>query len=182
MTPAKFFIFVLLTVLTLFYGVGTMVAHADNDDREYKLKAAFLLNFSKFITWPKEAFSPHGQTFDFCVVGEDPFGTALEGLESKKVGGRKVRLHYMDSIAEPQTCHLLFVSKSEQSNLGQLQQTIDGRPVVTVSDIQGFSNKGGIFEFINKAGRLSFIVNNKKANQNGLQVNASLLNLAAEVL
>ena len=182
MTPYKIFISVLLVILPILYGGEATVAYADDKGREYKLKAAFLLNFSKFTTWPKEAFSTPGQTFDFCVVGENPFGTALDGLESKKVGARNVRLLNAQSIAEVETCHVLFVSKSEQGNLGQLKQITEGQPVITVSDIKGFSQEGGIFEFITRAGRLSFIVNNKQAIKRGLQINASLLNLAAEVL
>ena len=76
----------------------------------------------------------------------------------------------------------MFVSKSEKGKLDQLQQLTNGQPVVTVSDIQGFSSNGGIFEFITRKGKLSFIVNNRQAKSNGLQINASLLNLAAEVM
>lgn len=180
----KFFISVLLATLALLYGGSCMAAKAESDQREYKLKAAFLLNFSKFTTWPKEAFTSKEQTFDFCIVGEDPFGATLEGLQAKQVGGRQVSLHYAKTIAEVQSlsCQVLFVGKSEQHHLEQVFRYTDGQPVVTVSDVQGFSNRGGMFEFITKKGRLSFIVNNKQVIKNGLQVNASLLNLAAEVL
>ncbi len=181
MTPYKFLISVLLTMLALLYGVAAIAANSDSEDLEYKLKAAFLLNFSKFTTWPKEAFTEASQTFDFCIIGQDPFGKAFDGLESKKVGGRNVRLHHAGSIAEAKTCHVIFISKSEQSHLAQLLQAVVGRPVLTVSDIEDFSRQGGIFEFVTKDGRLSFIANNRQAIDSGLQINASLLNLAVEV-
>ena len=182
MTLHKILIPVLLILPVLFCGTAAEAATTESGGREYKLKAAFFLNFSKFTTWPKEAFSESGQIIDFCVVGEDPFGTALDGLESKKVGGRKVRLHYAGSIAAVKTCHVMFISKSEKNHLAQLRQNTDGRPILTVSDIEGFSRQGGVFEFITKDGRLSFIVDNQQATRNGLQISASLLNLAAEVL
>ncbi len=182
MKPYKFFTAVLLAMLALLCGVGAMAANTEDQEREYKLKAAFLLNFSKFTTWPKESFAESGQTFDFCIVGKNPFGTALEGLESKKIGGRTIQLHYARSISEAETCHVMFISKSEQNNLEQLKQKIGDQPIITVSDIDEFSQHGGIFEFIIKAGRLSFIINNQQAIHNRLQINASLLNLAAEVL
>lgn len=181
MTPNKLLICVLLAMLALLYGVGAQAANTKDQEREYKLKAAFLLNFSKFTTWPKGTFPEPGQTFNFCIVGENPFGTAFDGLESKKIGGRAVQLHYAASIAKSESCHVMFISKSEQSNLGQLKQKIGQQPIVTVSDINEFSQQGGVFEFITKAGRLSFIVNNQQATHSGLQINASLLNLAAEV-
>lgn len=172
---------VLSTVLILGTGWDT-VAKASDGDREYKLKAAFLLNFSKFTTWPEEAFAKSPDNFNFCVVGEDPFGSNLRGLETKKVGGRNIELLYPDSPAEQKRCHVMFVSKSEKGKLRELQQVASGLPVVTVSDIKGFSRYGGTFEFVTRAGKLSFIVNNNQAKKNGLQINASLLNLAAQVL
>lgn len=168
-------------LLTVCFSWCTAVC-ADDDVREYKVKAAFILNFSKLTTWPEETFTQPAQTFDFCVAGDDPFGTALDGVESKQVGGRNVRLHYVSSISEVQTCHVLFVSKSEQADLGQLEPITDERPLITISDIPGFSRQGGMFEFVTKDGRLSFIINNQVATQNGLQISASLLNLAVEVL
>ncbi|TKB25514.1 YfiR family protein [Desulfopila sp. IMCC35006] len=181
MTSRKLFISVLPVILALLYGVAAIAANTETEGLEYKLKAAFLLNFSKFTTWPKEAFSEAGQTFDFCIIGKDPFGKALDGLESKKVGGRNVRLHHAGSTADAKTCHVMFISKSEQSHLAQLLQAVVGRPVLTVSDIEGFSRQGGILEFVTKDGRLSFVANNQQALHSGLQINASLLNLAAEV-
>ena len=172
----------LLILAVITCGGITAEAQAGGSDREYKLKAAFLLNFSKFTTWPEEAFAQSPDNFDFCVVGQDPFGSTLRGLGTKSVGGRQVRLRLQQSLEETKGCHVIFVSKSEKSKLGKLQQIVDGQPVVTVSDIKGFSSFGGTFEFITRAGRLSFIVNNGQAKNNGLQINASLLNLAAEVL
>lgn len=155
---------------------------ADDHVIEYQVKAAFILNFSKLTTWPEETFTQPGQAFDFCVAGDDPFGTALDGVESKQVGGKKVQLHYVSSISEIETCHVLFISKSEQADLEQLSLITDGRPIITISDIQGFSRQGGMFEFITKDGRLSFIINNRAATRNGLQISSSLLNLAVEVM
>jgi hypothetical protein len=172
----------LLVVAMILSGREGSVARADGDDREYKLKAAFLLNFSKFTTWPDEALTRSQESFNFCVVGKDPFGAILGGLKSKKVGGRNIELLYPETPAEQKRCHLLFVSRSEKGRLFQLQELTGGLPLVTASDIQGFSRRGGIFEFVTRDGKLSFIVNNNHAKKKGLQINASLLNLAAEVL
>ncbi len=182
MINKPFRITVFLSVLLSLFSSADRAAGADDNALEYKLKAAFILNFSKLTTWPKDSFNQPEQTFDFCVAGEDPFGSALDGVESKQVGGRNVRLRFIPSISEVQNCHVLYVSKSEQNNIDQLQNVTEDIPTITVSDIDGFSSKGGMFEFVTKGGRLSFIVNNQQATRNGLQISASLLNLAAEVL
>ncbi len=118
-----------------------------------------------------------------CIVGGDPFGDALSGIEAKKVGGKNVQLRFPAANAkELGQCQMLFVSKSEAANIAKIFKMIDGKSVVTVSDVPGFSDAGGIFEFKDQRGRLSFMVNNSKAKAQGLNISSSLLNLAVDVL
>ncbi len=154
---------------------------AEQGGVEYKVKAAFLLNFARFITWPSQNTSAEG--FPLCVVGEDPFGEALAGIETKMVGGKQVSLQYLQSSTmELGQCRMVFVSRSEKNNLSRILKRIAGLPVVSVSDIDGFSDAGGLFEFKDQRGRLSFIINNSKAKSMGLSISSSLLNLAVDVL
>jgi hypothetical protein len=58
---------------------------------EYQVKAAFLLNCIKFIEWPGTAFRSLDSPVCICVLGDDPFGTALdETVAGEVVSGRKV--------------------------------------------------------------------------------------------
>ena len=109
--------------------------HADELAQEYQLKAAFLVNFAKFITWPAQAFPPGQQEFVLCVAGDNPFGAALSGIENKTIGGRPIRTVQVDSLKKVPTCHLLFVSRSEEANLRQLTNEAGRQAIVTVSDI-----------------------------------------------
>ena len=176
--------FRLLTLLLLcacLCGGATGVRAAD-EDLEYKVKAAFLLNFAKFTTWPASSWA-EASHLKLCIAGKDPFGAALQGVEEKQVAGKNVAVERTVSLAQTESsCHLLFVSKSEQGQLDRLVKTYTGKPVVTVSDIEGFASAGGIFELKNKDGRMSFIINNSKAKENNIHISAALLNLAIEVL
>lgn len=150
------------------------------EEVEYKVKAAFLLNFAKFITWPATVKS--NDAFTLCIVGTDPFGAALSGIESKEVGGRKVQLRYPATTADGLgQCRMVFVSRSEQKNIARIVGLVNELPVVLVSDVEGFVESGGLFEFKDQGGRLSFVINNSKAKKQGLGISSSLLNLALEV-
>ncbi len=48
--------------------------------RQYRIKAAFLYNFAKFVEWPPEAFDDEDSTLVLGVLGDDPFGAALQSL------------------------------------------------------------------------------------------------------
>jgi hypothetical protein len=154
---------------------------AEEMAQEYQLKAAFLVNFAKFITWPPQAFPPGQQEFVLCVAGDNPFGTALTGLENKTIAGHPIRMVQVESLKKVPPCHLLFVSRSEDGNLGQLTSVAGRRPIVTVSDIAGFVKAGGHIEFVTKGSRLSFVINHSAMKEQGIQASASLLDLAAAV-
>jgi hypothetical protein len=162
-------------------GLNVPSASAAQSDVEYKVKAAFLLNFAHFVTWPAQSSS--SESFPLCVVGEDPFGEALTGIETKKVDGKHVSLHYLKSSSSKLgQCRMVFISRSEKNNLSRILGRIAGKPVVSVSDIDGFSVAGGLFEFKDQRGRLSFIINHTQAKSMGLSISSSLLNLAVDVL
>lgn len=168
-------------VLLLLTGWSSRCGAAD-ETYAYKVKAAFLLNFAKFTTWPATCWSADNPYMLLAIVGQDPFGAALQGVEKQQISGRTVRLKHFQAMSD-EACQsqMLFVSKSEQENVSQIVKTIGKKPVVTVSDIEGFADAGGMLEFKDKDGRLSFVVNNSKARENGVHISASLLNLALEV-
>jgi len=44
---------------------------------EYDVKAAFILNFARFVEWPEFAFGRALRAARDCVAGDDPFGGTL---------------------------------------------------------------------------------------------------------
>lgn len=183
MFSKKHILFLIVLLLWPLFGPGSAgTPLAAEPGPEYQIKAAFLINFAKFITWPPQAFSSEQQEFVLCVAGDDPFGGALAGIENKTIAGRPIKVIRTPSLKRIPPCHLLFACRSESANLGQLASLLAGKPVVTVSDIDGFANAGGLIEFVVKGGRLSFVINHTAMKEHNLQVNASLLDLAAAVL
>ena len=149
---------------------------------EYKIKAAFLLNFAKFINWPEKSFSKKEQLFKVCVLGENPFGSALSAIESRIVGNRKVGLQYVNDLEEAVNCHLLFISASEKNNLDAIHTALSDHAITTVSDMEGFARDGGIIEFVTRKEKLAFKINLSRARKQDLNIHSALLNLATEVI
>lgn len=176
----KRFIWILLVCLVCLASIS-ITSRAEEAPQEYQLKAAFLVNFARFITWPEQVFSPNRTELVLCVAGLNPFGDELNAVHSKKIQGSSLRIAYIDSLKDTGQCHLLYVSKSEEGDIGRLAAAVGKRPVVTVSDIPGFALSGGSIEFVMKRNRLSFIINNTSLKQLGIQAGASMLDLAAEV-
>lgn len=147
---------------------------------ESKVKAAFVVNFARFISWPVDVFQEPAEPLVICTVGVDE--ASFAGVETKQIKGRSIVLKNISSLEEPLgTCHLLYVEGMSDKGLQAYLTDSETSPVVSISEAGGFANMGGTIEFIRVKDRLSFKINNTKAKEKGLQINASLLNLALEV-
>lgn len=148
---------------------------------EYKVKAAFLVNFARFISWPSNSFPSDLAPFTLCIAGDNPFGSAFSGIDGKIIKGRNTIVKKCNSLQQTEKCNLLYISTSKRNVLNQYLEYTSSKSIVTVSDINRSAYLGGTIEFVEKNGRLSFKINNSSAKAEGLNVDASLLDLAAEV-
>jgi hypothetical protein len=78
-------------------------------------------------------------------------------------------------------CRILFVSSTEEHHLKEILAAIDQASVLTVSDIPGFSRRGGIIQFIAESGKVRFEINLASAESARLVLSSELLKVAAAV-
>jgi hypothetical protein len=117
----------------------------------------------------------------FGVLGRHPFGGALDELvRGEKVHGRQAQVTYFTDWRQATNCHVLFVSGSEWRNLDRILASTRGRPILTVSDLDAFGQRGGVIEFVTTA-RVRFRVNLEAARQGQMTVSSRLLRLAESV-
>src|SRR5438309_6240970 len=171
--------FVLIVALTS--GVWGPQAQAQTSN-EYQIKAAFLYNFAKFVEWPAEAFSEGNGSLIVGIVGEDPFGSAIDQtINGKTVNGRQLVITRLKWGQNLRACHILFISSSEHNRLGQILESLRGASVLTVGEAAQFSQQGGIIKFIMEENKLRFEINAEAAAGAGLKVSSKLLALAKTV-
>jgi hypothetical protein len=95
---------------------------------EYQVKAAYLYNFGRFVEWPATVTTTKTGSFTICVLGEDPFGPALdETLAGEMIGNQKVAARRISSPHQSVNCQILFISSSGGlAPLAQAQATLTG--------------------------------------------------------
>jgi hypothetical protein len=138
--------------------IGALRAGAEgNEFPEYKLKAAFLYNFAKFVTWPSESFASTNAPLVIGVLGQSPFGDFLEEtVRGKSVNGRPFKVRFFgrnDNFAE---CHILFVSNAERDRLPAIMEALQKRPVLTVGENEAFIKSGGMVNFVLRSQAVRF--------------------------
>ena len=149
----------------------------DGPADEYRIKAAFLVNFASFTTWPESS----AETLSLCVYGDDPFGAHLDAVAGRKVGQRSLRVVRASSVDALDDCEMVFVTRAMIGNLGRVLDRIARRPVLTVADSPGATDHGVMLNMDSGAGRISFSANLAAARDHDLTLSARLLNLASEV-
>lgn len=150
----------------------------DDLTREYKIKAAFLYNFAKFTEWPELTFDDPTTPFRICVLGEDPFGDLLYSIVGKKVRERDIAISALGDIADTDMCQLLFISESEIADLPEILRGVSERPVLTVSDIDGFANTGGMIALRTVDNKIRFTVNLEATRNAAMALSPQVLRLA----
>lgn len=149
---------------------------------ESQVKAAFLYNFTKFVDWPADSFPDPDAPVLIGILGEDPIGRALEGLiKARVVNGRKTAIKRFKTVAALEPVHLLFVSASVRKQLPLLFKALEGHSVLTVSDMEGFAQQGGVINLVIRNQRLGFEINEDAAQRANLKISSKLLKLAKVV-
>ena len=78
-------------------------------------------------------------------------------------------------------CHVLFISVSDKRHVAQSLAQLRDMPVLTVSEIGGFTQAGGMIEFVFDEDRVRFDINRDAALRAKLRIDARLLAVAHAV-
>ena len=146
---------------------------------EYPLKAAFLLNFTKFVDWPPEAFADEKSPFNLCVLGDAPFGRSLDDVVANEtVNGRPIAVRRLARGADLRACHVLFIPRAERECQAEVLTGLRDSPVLTVGETDGFLADGGLLNFYLEDNRVRFEVNLPAVERTRLKISSKLLRLA----
>jgi hypothetical protein len=148
---------------------------------EHAVKAGFVFNFIKFTQWPaggEAATAP----LRLCSTG----GHALQGqlalLQGRTVGSRVLEVVPGTVAANVRQCDVLFLAEGDADRLEALLRGLGNAPVLTVGDLPGFVQAGGMIGLQIESSRVRFDVNLAAAQRSGLLLNSQMLKLAGKVL
>jgi hypothetical protein len=149
---------------------------------ETQAKAAFILNFARYIEWPASAFASREAPVVACVVGRDTLGPALSALEGRPVQGRPLKVRRGVVPDDTRGCHVVFIGEAEERRIVPVLRALAGQPILTVSDTEHFIDIGGAIGIVAGDDRLQFEVNRTAIDQAQLKASANLLKLARNLL
>jgi hypothetical protein len=147
------------------------------DVTEAALKAAYIYNFAKFTEWPGDV--PAAQPLVMCVLGDAAVGEALDrAVAGRVVAGRRIVSSRVAAAAPKQHCQVLYISGVTATQAGALVADVRDVPVLTISDVEGFTRVGGVAQLFFENGQLRFRIARESAKRARLQISSMLLTMA----
>lgn len=168
----------LLSLMLLFSG-----NLASNDaNLEYKIKAGYLYNFTKFITWP-ELKSP---TFNLCILGVDPFGDVIDPIEKKTAFDRSIKIvrmteaNFLANKNPILNCQILYLggSTNPKGILEVIHHRLQQSGTLVVGDSESTVEGGKMINFVNRDGKIKLQIDLQSVKQTELKISAKLLEIA----
>ena len=146
---------------------------------EYDVKAALLYRCLELVEWPANASSSGTSALTVGILGKNPFGESLDCLRGKTIAGRKLVVTKLSRVTHASRCQLLFISASETNRTSKILDGLAPLPVLTVGEIPGFTEQGGIINLLLEGNNIRLEINQAAAEKAHLQIDPNLIKLAA---
>jgi hypothetical protein len=147
---------------------------------EYQVKAAFILNFVKYVEWPARSL-PDGAPVTVVVLGEQGAGLIQQWLNGKTALSRAIAVRRVQTLSEISPCQVLFVAADAGTELSAALHAVAGQPVLSISDGEETRTTDAVINLSIIEGRVAFSVNLDAAADAGLPLSSKLVALARRV-
>ena len=142
------------------------------------IKAAYIFNFIRFTDWPTLRDKTDGR-LRLNVLNDQKVYDTLDMLSEEKVA-KDMKLEVQSCLSEAclHQSSIIFIGQSDGIQYQKLLKSLNGQPVLTISDIPGFARNGGMIEIKQDGDRMTFTINLDRVKKSDLYVSAQLLQLA----
>jgi hypothetical protein len=155
---------------------------AEDSSLEYKVKAGFLINFTKFVDWPGNVLPATNSPIVIGLLAEDPVAPIIrDQLNGKVANGRPIVVRLLPDFRNVVDCHMLFLSRAQKGRVDQLLAQALGKPILTVGELDHFALDGGVINFVRYDESFRFEVNLEAAEKARLKISAKLASMAIPV-
>jgi YfiR/HmsC-like len=169
----------LLTAVGAVLCLAGMPTPCAGQPSELQVKAAFVLNFLKFVEWPSDGPVDPSAPFVIVVIGDDPIGSSLrESTAGRTVGTHPLIVRTGARAADGATAQLVFIPQSERRQLPSILHALEGRLVLTVGDTPGYAESGVMLNLVVEDQRVRFEANTAAAARAGVHLSSHLLRIA----
>jgi len=179
----------LSTIMVTILAVSIIPAvNAKNQTDQFaRVRAAFVYNISKFVTWPDLNLKTQNDPFKICIMthGDEELVQQFAGLKSKKTQGRAIQVNAFGNkkqlsrsteIEGP--CHILFTPNGEWSELTQSEISTLRKSTLLIGKTRNFLEQGGMLSLIQTKSKIEIYINPESMDQSRIKLESRLRSLA----
>lgn len=144
--------------------------------QERDVKVAIVFKLLRFVEWPLDDLI-QGEPLRLCVWPGEPYTQTFKEIEGSRVASHPLFIEQLDS-GNSASCHVLFSSREKSRSAAQWRSVSDGKPILTISDVESFAAQGGMIHLMMRDQRVVFSVNVESMENAKLRMSALVLNLA----
>lgn len=172
------FVFLLLST-----AVAAPCAPSAEVSREYAIKAAFLINFAKYVSWPDGVFSTPTSPIVIGILGQNPFGAVLDKIVLKKtVGERSFTIARFPAVEDITPCQILFVNTVDPDALKGILERVQKQHTLIVADSRESHGPDGHIYYTLVKNKVRFVIDLKATERSNLKVRSEILKVAHKVI
>jgi hypothetical protein len=148
---------------------------------QHDVKAADLLNFGRFM---RHSNSPQpSSSFDICTLGNDATSHGIRDVAAHQtINDLQVHIRQLPDVTDARGCSIIYISKTESDNIREDLAILGASEILTVSDADGFLERGGMIQFLLVENHVRFAVNLIAVNRAHLVLSSELLRVAYSVI
>ena len=179
--PRTFLLLAAIVVSAGTTGRAQVLAPSQSSVAEANIKAVFLYNFTRYVTWPAQEIGERSPAeIRVCVTLNDSFFTLLkEAVRDEDIDGKPLQAVALDGLDAAKTCQIMYVGDGNSADGKAWLNAVRGQQVLTVGD--GALNDETVIAFVRDENRIRFDINRAAATRHGLNVSSKLLRLARQV-
>jgi hypothetical protein len=175
----------LIGVVHLSLATGISTAGAEEAmPTDFQVKAAFLINFPKYVDWPANVFAETNSPITVAIFGDENVANEVQNMigSGRTISGHPVMLKRITKEEEiDRDCHILFIGSAERQRIPSILEKIRDEKILTVSESDDFLEKNGIINLARQGRKIRLQVNLIAAGKAQLKISSRLL-VAADVV
>jgi hypothetical protein len=156
---------------------------------ERQVKAGYIYTILKHVAWHGSPSPRTTKTANVCIIGDRALSVLFKVLEKRHKQRHEhdltVNLTYSANGVNIPDCHMLFIGKAAADRLPSILEQANSRPMLTISDIKGFADKGGMIELrkVKDGARtnIKLRINAARAEEKNVALGVELLFIADHV-
>ncbi|HDP67018.1 MAG TPA: YfiR family protein, partial [Candidatus Marinimicrobia bacterium] len=141
-----------------------------------QLKAAFIYNFTKYISWPDAS---RLTSYKIGVLGDSEIFTPLRQIAEKKmINDKPIEVYHFRSLSDLRACQILFISPTVKEPIPDILGGLVNRTTLTIGDAPDLCRQGVMINFFLQSDMVKFELNPQRLEAAGFKISSQLLKLA----